>query len=368
MSELINKNKYLDFGGLSKYDALIKNFIATGNNELANAIAALDAKIGSLELEGSDDKNLSEIVSDIYSSIAEIVESQESEHASLEAADRDLSARIQKIVDDLEFITGSSSENEATLGEINAALKDVTSELDSVKSSIDEVGAAANEAKDAANAAAGVANEAKDTADAAATVANEAKDAADAAATVSNEAKDAANAATNVANEAKDAANAATNVANEAKDAANAATGVANEAKDAAEQAQSDAADAMSAIEVLNGEGEGSVKKIAEDAAAVAVASVVAGADSDFDTLKEVAEWIASDKEGAAALQVSVSKNAEDIVKLEEKVDGDIKNLADHMTDASAALGEFEGRIEALEAFEETHEAIAESDIEGLFA
>ena len=38
------------------------------------------------------------------------------------------------------------------------------------------------------------------------------------------------------------------------------------------------------------------------------------------------------------------------------------------MTDAAAALGAFEGRIEVLEAFEETHEAIAESDIEGLFA
>ena len=319
MSELINKNKYLDFGGLSKYDALIKNFIATGNNELANAIAALDAKIGSLEVEGSDDKNLSEIVAEIYSSIAEIVESQDSVHASLEAADSALSDRIQKIVDDLEFITGSSSENEATLGEINAVLKDVTFELDTVKSSMDEVSVAANDAKDAATAATAAAGEAKDSADAAAVVAGE--------------------------------------------------------AKDAAEQAQSDAAaavstanDAMSAIEVLNGEGEGSVKKTAEDAAAAAVAAVVAGADSDFDTLKEVAEWIAADKEGAAELQVSVSKNAEDITKLEEKVDGDIKNLADHMTDAAAALGAFEGRIEVLEAFEETHEAIAESDIEGLFA
>ena len=41
MSELINK-KYLDFSGLQKYDELIKKFIATGNNELAAAIAALD--------------------------------------------------------------------------------------------------------------------------------------------------------------------------------------------------------------------------------------------------------------------------------------------------------------------------------------
>ncbi len=45
----------------------------------------------------------------------------------------------------------------------------------------------------------------------------------------------------------------------------------------------------------------------ADAAAAKAVAAVVAGADSDFDTLKEVADWIMSDTTGAAALQTDVS-------------------------------------------------------------
>ena len=44
----------------------------------------------------------------------------------------------------------------------------------------------------------------------------------------------------------------------------------------------------------------------AADAAAEAVAAVVASADSDFDTLKEVADWIKNDKSGAAALQANV--------------------------------------------------------------
>ena len=45
----------------------------------------------------------------------------------------------------------------------------------------------------------------------------------------------------------------------------------------------------------------------ADAAAAKAVAAVVAGADSDFDTLKEVADWIMSDTTGAAALQTDVA-------------------------------------------------------------
>lgn len=45
----------------------------------------------------------------------------------------------------------------------------------------------------------------------------------------------------------------------------------------------------------------------AVSAAADAVAAVVAGADSEFDTLKEVADWIKSDTTGAAALQTDVA-------------------------------------------------------------
>ena len=280
MSEVIIKNKYLDFGGLQKYDALIKSLIASGNKELADAIAALDAKIGSLNVDGSDDKNLTEIVDGIYSSIADIVEAQ----IALEAKDADLAAQIKKVADDLQFVTGGESENEATIGEINAQLVEL-------KESVDKV-----------------------VEDAAAAVAD-------------------------------------------------------------AAQAKEDAAVATAAVETLVGEGEGSVKKIAEDAAAEAVAAVVAGAESDFDTLKEVADWIASDKEGSAALQSTVSGHTDainaingDIDNLEAKVDKDIENLTTHMSEAALALSEVDRRLEGLEAFEETHESIPEADIEGLFA
>lgn len=57
------------------------------------------------------------------------------------------------------------------------------------------------------------------------------------------------------------------------------------------------------AIEVLNGEGDGSVKKAVADG----IASVVAGADANFDTLKEVADWIVSDTTGAAKMQTDIA-------------------------------------------------------------
>ena len=106
MSEvIINKNKYLDFGGLSKYDALIKNFIATGNSELASAIAALDAKIGSFDIDGSDDKNIANAIADIYASLAEIVDAQ----SVLEAKDAELEGKINDIVGDLESLEGENA-------------------------------------------------------------------------------------------------------------------------------------------------------------------------------------------------------------------------------------------------------------------
>ena len=73
MSEIINKNKYLDFEGLKKYDVLIKSLIASGDTELANAIAALDEKIGSINVDGSDGKNIAETIDGIYSSIKAIL-------------------------------------------------------------------------------------------------------------------------------------------------------------------------------------------------------------------------------------------------------------------------------------------------------
>lgn len=84
------------------------------------------------------------------------------------------------------------------------------------------------------------------------------------------------------------------------------------------------------AIEVLNGDGEGSVSAIAMAAAVAEVAKVVAGADVKFDTLKEIADWIANDTTGSAEM-------ANDIAALEALV-GD-KAVATQIADAIAAEG-----------------------------
>jgi hypothetical protein len=71
------------------------------------------------------------------------------------------------------------------------------------------------------------------------------------------------------------------------------------------------------AIGVLNGNAEtvGSVANTANAAAAAKVAEIVAGANADFDTLKEIADWILNDTTGAADM-------ANDIKALEDKMVG----------------------------------------------
>lgn len=65
------------------------------------------------------------------------------------------------------------------------------------------------------------------------------------------------------------------------------------------------------AITVLNGDGDGSVNKKVADA----IAGVVASAPEDFDTLKEVADWIANDTTGAAKMQADIAKLNGDATK-----------------------------------------------------
>lgn len=84
------------------------------------------------------------------------------------------------------------------------------------------------------------------------------------------------------------------------------------------------------AIAVLNGDGDGSVSKIATAIAATKVAEIVAGADADFDTLKEIADWILNDTTGAADM-------ANKIASLTALV-GD-KSVATQIADAIKAEG-----------------------------
>ena len=77
-------------------------------------------------------------------------------------------------------------------------------------------------------------------------------------------------------------------------------------------------------------------KQLAADASAAAVAAIVAGAESDFDTLKDVADWIDSHKEGAAELQITVSGHTESIDALEKNKQDAIKDLATIRSGAAA--------------------------------
>ena len=91
-------------------------------------------------------------------------------------------------------------------------------------------------------------------------------------------------------------------------------------------------ADNVAALAILNGDAAtaGSVTNTANAAAAAKVAEIVANADANFDTLKEIADWILNDTTGAADM-------ANDIAALQGLV-GD-KAVAEQIADAISAEG-----------------------------
>lgn len=66
------------------------------------------------------------------------------------------------------------------------------------------------------------------------------------------------------------------------------------------------------AVTVLNGEGEGSVKKQVSDA----VALIVANAPEAYDTLKEISDWISSHAGDASSMNSQITANQTDITNL----------------------------------------------------
>ena len=86
------------------------------------------------------------------------------------------------------------------------------------------------------------------------------------------------------------------------------------------------------AIATLNGTAEtvGSVANTATTVAATKVAEIVAGADTSFDTLKEIADWILNDTTGAAHMANSIA-NLQTLV-------GD-KAVAEQIAEAISAEG-----------------------------
>lgn len=67
------------------------------------------------------------------------------------------------------------------------------------------------------------------------------------------------------------------------------------------------------AISTLNGTGDGSVKKAVSDG----IAEVVAGAPGDFDTLKEMSDWISGHENDASAMNSQIQDNKKAITTLQ---------------------------------------------------
>lgn len=96
------------------------------------------------------------------------------------------------------------------------------------------------------------------------------------------------------------------------------------------------------ALELLNGNAEtaGSVAHTATSIAATKVAEIVAGADANFDTLKEIADWILNDTTGAADM-------ANDIAALQAQMVGvDTTVVAEIASAIEAAL-----KVEGVEKY-----------------
>lgn len=89
-------------------------------------------------------------------------------------------------------------------------------------------------------------------------------------------------------------------------------------------------------IAILNGDvnTEGSVIAIANAQAKAEVAAIVGAAPETFDTLEEIANWIANDKSGAAAMAASIAANKTAIEAINNETTG-ILAVAKKYTDDS---------------------------------
>lgn len=121
--------------------------------------------------------------------------------------------------------------------------------------------------------------------------------------------------------------------------------------------AQTKANSNASSIELFNKDANtsGSIRNIATTIAAAEVAKVVANADSDFDTLKEIADWILNDTTGAAdmandiaALQALVGDNSV-ATQITTAIDSALKIEGVDKYALATELTELANRVKALE-------------------
>lgn len=100
-------------------------------------------------------------------------------------------------------------------------------------------------------------------------------------------------------------------------------------------------------------------EKLATDAAASAVATVLDGAPEKFDTLKEVAEWIAASESAATAADLVTRVAALEAIDHDAYVDADAQVLADAKSYADGLAGNYEVAGAAAQALADAKAAAA---------
>ena len=103
----------------------------------------------------------------------------------------------------------------------------------------------------------------------------------------------------------------------------------------------------QSLIDILNSDSnvDGSVKKTVADA----IARVVAGAPEDLDTLKEIADYIASDKTGAAQLAAAISQLQTPTEKHTSDIAGNASGVAENKAGVAALKTLTAGHTKSIE-------------------
>lgn len=118
------------------------------------------------------------------------------------------------------------------------------------------------------------------------------------------------------------------------------------------------------AIAILNSDvtTNGSVKAEAKAAADAAVAAVVDSAPEAMNTLKEVADWIANDESGAAAMANRITVNENAIAAINNETNGILAQSKAYTNEAIAALPVATAEVLGLVKFDNTSIKMNESN------
>ena len=214
-----------------------------------------------------------------------------------------------------------------TLRNLNAAIVEISSKTERAESAAQTAQAARNDAQTSKGSAETAANNALSSANSAKGFKNDAESASARASTSAEEAKASQSAAESAKGAAESARDEAKGYAEAAADKlANAATKAelqaeVERAKTAEQSLENKVTGVSSKVDTVIG---GDPDKSARTIAAEEVAKVVANAPQDLDTLKEIADYIESDKTNAAQMVADIDVNAKAISAVQESLEGKV--------------------------------------------